>query len=145
MNICFSWLKFSWENLSRENGFVSHENISSWRNSWVFSVLAFFLLAGFNGKFENHEPRKNIQICDFTSIVPAAAARSSNQKRPWWKEKFVGAFWWKKLWSTIYWRPPPVRPPDQSARSALLFSGSARRVPVRPRATTDMRGTMPYL
>lgn len=29
VNICFNQLKFSWENLSRENGFVSRENTSS--------------------------------------------------------------------------------------------------------------------
>ena len=53
--------------------------------------LMFFLLAGFNGRFENYEPGKNIKTYDITDIVPAATDHFPNQKRPEERRK-CGAF-----------------------------------------------------
>ena len=55
--------------------------------------LVFFLLAGLMVDFQTYEPGKNVKICNFTDIVPAATDHfPSNQKRPCWKEKLSGRF-----------------------------------------------------
>lgn len=64
------------------------------KNYRFLRFLAVFLLAGVlkQQASRKYEPGKNIQICDFTGIVPAAAARFlSNQKRPEERRK-CGAF-----------------------------------------------------
>ena len=84
MNICFSWLKFSWENLSLEM-VLFPTKIPVYREIRGFGVLVVFLTSGVL-KWQvskKYEPGKNIKICDITGIVPAATDHfPSNQKRP---------------------------------------------------------------
>ena len=54
--------------------------------------LAFSILAGFNGRFENYEPGKNIKIYDITGIVPAATDYSLQIKNAPKKGESVGRF-----------------------------------------------------
>lgn len=55
--------------------------ITSNKNYRFLNVPDVLLTSGLMVNFQNYEPGKNVKICNFTDIVPAAA-RSSNQKRP---------------------------------------------------------------
>ena len=87
------------------------------KNYRFLRFLVVFHTSGLMVNFQNYEPGKNVKICNFTDIVPAAA-RSSNQKRPCWKEKIVGAFWWKKFYEARIFE---VLQPDGCGRYDVLF------------------------
>lgn len=61
------------------------------KNYQFFKVLKVFLPAGFNGKFENYEPGKNIKTCDIADIVPAATDHFPIKNAPK-KGESVGRF-----------------------------------------------------
>lgn len=65
------------------------------KNYQFFKVLKVFLPAGFNGKFENYEPGKNIKTCDIADIVPAATDHFPIKNAPK-KGENVGRFDEKK-------------------------------------------------
>lgn len=71
--------------------------------------LVFFLLAGLMVDFQTYEPGKNVKICNFTDIVPAAARFIQSKTPRLMKGENIGAFWWKKFYEAQILKLPTGR------------------------------------
>lgn len=79
------------------------------KNYRFLRFLVVFHTSGLMVNFQNYEPGKNVKICNFTDIVPAAARFIQSKTPRLMKGENIGAFWWKKFYEAQILKLPTGR------------------------------------